>query len=328
MQPQKTQWNEFVIQNNGSFLQSFEWGQFQELLGYDIWRTEIVGLRGLIIKYPLPFGKSYLYCPRGPLGKFSEDVFRMFLGRIEEIAQREKSIFFKTEPERDINFSDINFSQESFSGTEAKSKGFSLVASEKQIQPSKTIILDITKPEEELLQTMHQKTRYNIRLAQRKGIVVEKARGSQMIDIFFALLKETARRDRFHSYPKEYYRKMTEVLEPAGLLKLFLARHGTEIVAVNLVCFFNQTATYLHGASDYRFRHLMAPYLLQWQTILEAKKTGMRYYDLWGIDDEKWPGVTRFKRGFGGEEVFYPGAYDAVFQPAWYRLYNFARKIL
>lgn len=323
MQPQKIQWNEFVIQNNGSFLQSFEWGEFQELLGYDIWRTEIVGLKGLIIKYPLPFGKSYLYCPRGPLGKVSKDVFRIFLGRIEEIARREKSIFLKIEPEKDINFS-----QESFSAIKARPKGFSLIRSEKQIQPSKTIVLDITKPKEELLRAMRQKTRYNIRLAQRKGIVVEKVKSNQMIDAFFALLEETAKRDKFHSYPKEYYRKMAEALEPAGLLKLFLARHGAKIVAANLVCFFNQTATYLHGASDYGFRHLMAPHLLQWQTILEAKKTGMKYYDLWGIDDKKWPGVTRFKRGFGGEEVFYPGAYDVVFRPVWYQLYNFARKIL
>ena len=140
MQLQKTQWNEFAIQNNGSFLQSFEWGQFQELLGYDIWRTEAVGLRGLVIKYPLPFGKSYLYCPRGPLGKFSKDVLRIFLGRIEEVARKENSVFLKIEPERSINFS-----QESFSGTEVKPKGFSLVASEKQIQPSKTMILDINR---------------------------------------------------------------------------------------------------------------------------------------------------------------------------------------
>ncbi len=306
---QKNQWDQFVIQNNGSFLQSWSWVQFQQSLGRKIWPIETAGLKALVIKHNLPLGKNYLYCPRGPIG----DNLEQFLEEIKQIAQQEKSIFFKIEPASQLPLTDL---------------GFRL--STKQIQPPKTLILDISKPEEELLSQMHQKTRYNIRLAQRKGVRIQLWSGtsSQEIDIFLDLLKETAKRDKFHIHPLEYYQKMLEILGKERMVKLFLAKYQDKIIAANLVCFFGQTATYLHGAADYDFRQLMAPYLLQWQAILQAKELACQYYDFWGIDEKKWPGVTRFKKGFNGQEIDSPGAFDLIFQPVWYRIYNLARRVL
>jgi len=108
-------------------------------------------------------------------------------------------------------------------------------------------------------------------------------------------------------------------------VELFVAIYNKKIIVANIVMFYKETAIYLHGASDYQYRNLMAPYLLQWQQILEAKERGCSEYDFWGIDEKKWPGVTRFKRGFGGKEIVYPGAYDLVFQPTWYRIYKLAK---
>ncbi|MBL7154992.1 MAG: peptidoglycan bridge formation glycyltransferase FemA/FemB family protein [Candidatus Portnoybacteria bacterium] len=306
---QKEEWDQFVIQNSGSFLQSWPWGEFQESLGRQIWRLETEGLKALLIKHNLPLGKSYLYCPRGPVGEISKDRFQRFLVEVKKIAQQEKSIFFKIEPQNNFQFSIFNFQ-----------------ISNKEIQPSKILILDITKPEEELLSRMHPKTRYNIRLAQKKGVTVEQS--SEKIDDFLRLSKETAKRDKFHLHPQKYYQKMLEVLGQEGMVKLFLAKYQNQIVAANLVCFFSQTAFYLHGASDYNFRQLMAPHLCQWQGICQAKKLGLKYYDFWGIDEKKWPGVTRFKKGFAGQEINYPGAFDLVFQPIWYKIYSLARRIL
>ena len=298
---EKSQWNQFIIKNNGSFLQSWQWGEFQESLGRKIWRLEIAGSKGLIIKHNLPLGKSYLYCPRGPIGPIE-----MFLEKVKEIGQQEKSIFFKIEPP-----------EVCISRTRLKIH---------TLQPQKTLILDITKPEEELLNQMHPKTRYNIRLAQKKGVTIEESK--EKIDDFLRLSKETAQRDKFHLHPKKYYQKMLEVLGQEGMVKLFLAKYQNQIIVANLICFFGQTAVYLHGASDYSFRHLMAPYLCQWQAILEAKKQGFKYYDFWGIDEEKWPGVTRFKKSFTGQEITYPGSFDLVSQPIWYKIYQLAKCIL
>jgi len=310
----KEQWDQFIIKNNGSFLQSWLWGEFQESLGRQVWRIEKDNLKALVIRYNLPLGKNYLYCPRGPIGPIET-----FLEKVKEIGQKEKSIFFKIEPDRDCPLDTV---------LEARTvpKGLSLFRSSKQIQPQKTLVLDISKPEEELLSQIHSKTRYNIRLAQKKGVTIEES--SEKIDDFLRLSKETAKRDRFHLHPQGYYQKMLEVLGQEGMIKLFLAKCKNQIVAANLVCFFGQTATYLHGASDYNSRQLMAPHLLQWHAICQAKQLGLKYYDFRGIDEKKWPGVTRFKKGFAGQEITFPGAFDLVFDKLWYFMYKIARKVL
>ena len=312
------EWNQFIVQNNGSFLQSEQWGEFQKTFGRKTWRVEVGGdLKALIIKHNLPLLRNYLYCPRGPVlrngaGDRSR-IIKLFIKEIKKIAKKERSIFLKVEPEI---------------RTVPLLEGLSL--SSKQIQPSQTLILDITKSEDDLLKQMGQKTRYNIKLSQRKGIAIREAPSNSRLAInaFLILLKKTAEKDNFHAHPEEYYQKMFNFLGEKGLIKLFLAKRGKKIIAAGIFSFFGETAVYLHGASDYNSRQLMAPYLLQWQAILEAKKLGLKYYDFGGIDAQKWPGVTRFKRGFGGREITHPGAFDLVFRPIWYKTYNIVRRIL
>lgn len=305
----KEQWNQFIIKNGGSFLQSWQWGEFQESLGRKIWRIESNNSKGLVVRHNLPFKKNYLYCPRGPVG---DNDLKYFLEEIHKIAKQEKSIFFKIESERDLN---------------GDSPLWGLSPSSKQIQPNKTIILDLNKSKEGLLDQMHQKTRYNIRLAQKKGLIFEEVDNSEL-DIFLELLRETAKRDKFSIYPEEYYRKMQEISGRDGMIKMFSIKYDNKIIAANLVCFFGKTAIYLHGASDYNYHNLMAPYLLQWETILKAKDKGFISYDFWGINEKKWPGVTRFKKGFNGQEINYSGAFDLIFNKTWYKMYNLVRKIL
>lgn len=280
-----------------NILQSPEWESFQKSLGRKTWRVN----NTLIIKHNLMLGKNYLYC-------YSPDInnnFKIFINKIKQIAKKEKSIFFKIELNNNINI-----------------KNFKFKKSNKNLQPLKTIILDINKPEQELLDNMRSKTRYNIKLAQKKNIIIKQ--DNKYIYYFIKLLKKTAKRDNFFLHEDDYYIKMLKNKK----IKLFLAKYKNKIIAANLIAFFGDQAIYMHGASDYKYRKLMAPYLLQWQAILAAKKYGLKYYDFWGIDEKKWPGITRFKHGFGGKEVIYPGAFDLVFRPVWYRIYNIARKIL
>jgi peptidoglycan pentaglycine glycine transferase (the first glycine) len=284
-----------------SFLQSKEWLDFQKLLGRKTWQIEGIST----IRYNLPFKKSYLYSPRCE-GKFLSEKF---LNEIKNIAKNENAIFLKVEP--------IDFF-----GASLQKYGF---IKSHNIQPQKTLILDITKSEQELLEKMHPKTRYNIQLAQRKGVKFQTSIPRiQNFKDFWRLMEETTKRGGFRSHPKEYYRKL---LEAPGV-ELFVAEFENKIIAANIVVFYNKQAIYLHGASDYEQRNLMAAPLLQWEQIKEAKKRGCIEYDFWGIDETKWPGVTRFKKSFHGKEIVYPGAFDLVFQPFWYKIYKIARKIL
>jgi len=282
-----------------SFLQSNQWLDFQKSLGRKVWQVEEIG----IIRYNLPFGKSYLYSPRCE-GKFFSDLF---LEKIKEIAKQENAIFFKAEPRDNINLKQFGF------------------VKAHDIQPKKTLILDITKSEQELLDKMHYKTRYNIQLAQRHGVKIRNPKPeTRNFDAFWRLMEQTTKRDGFRPHPKEYYKKLLEIPN----VELFTAEFENKIIAANIVVFYNKQAIYLHGASNYEQRNLMAAPLLQWEQIKEAKKRGCAKYDFWGIDEEKWPGVTRFKKSFNGKEIEYPGAFDLVFQPFWYKIYKIAREIL
>lgn len=284
-----------------SFLQSPEWEEFQQAVGRKTWRVRGV----LIIRHDLPFGFNYLYSPRPDL---EEDDLREFLKGAEEVAAGEKSIFLKIEP----GAGNTGFFNKS---------GF--IKSKKEIQPSETVILDLTQSEQEILDRMHEKTRYNIRLAQKHGIEIKEL--GDGFDPVWEIFRETAERDKFSLHPRSYYEKMVEVLKPAGLLKIFGAFYKNELIAANIMIFYEGRVTYLHGASVYDQRNLMAPYALHWFLIKEAKAKGYKEYDFWGIS-EKYAGVSRFKKGFGGQEVGYPGSFDCVSNPLWYNLYRMGSK--
>ncbi len=358
---QREQLNNFIVQQGESnFLQSWEWGEFQKSLGRKIWRFGIEEKRlissALVIENKLPLGRSYFYCPRGPAfsnfqfsifppaspeatpasqakrcgrakrwraGNFQKKIWPILFSKIKGITRKEKAVFFR------------------FDYPYLKLPKFlkdKVVQSPRDVQPRSTLILDLTKSEEEILAEMKPKTRYNIRLAQRKGVVVRQGVGQKDLDLFLSLVKETSRRDGFKIHPEFYYQKMVDFLGTEGLLKIFLAEFKGKVLAANLVLFLGKRATYLHGASSNEYRNVMAPHLLQWEQILEAKRRGCKEYDFWGIrtesriknqelrDNETWEGISRFKKGFGGNEVNYAGTYDFILDNFWYKIYRFIRR--
>jgi lipid II:glycine glycyltransferase (peptidoglycan interpeptide bridge formation enzyme) len=193
-------------------------------------------------------------------------------------------------------------------------------------------MLDIGKEEDELLAEMKSKTRYNIKLAEKKGVRVIISREKKYLDRFFELVEITARRQGIVSHPKNYYQEMVRSL-PEENMKIFCAEFEGKIIAANLVLFFDGVATYLHGASDDNFRNVMAPYLLQWRQVQEAKKNGAKRYDFGGVKtadkDKGWAGISRFKKSFSPitKTIVFPGAYDMIISATRYYLYRFIQKI-
>lgn len=251
----------------------------------------------------LPFNKSYLYSPSPNSHKY--------IDKIKKIAKKEDAIFFKYEP--------IVIKHKTWKMEHLKTKG--LKEAPKTLQPQKTIILDLQKSEEVLLEEMHKKTRYNIRLADRRGVEVKR---SNKIEKFIALLKDTSDRDKFSPHPDNYYKKLFKLKNT----KLFYAsREKEDWHAAALVIFENNRATYLHGASNYKYRKHMGPHRLHWEIMKYAKGKNYKEYDLWGVDKNKWPGITRFKNGFGGEKIEYIGSYDMPLQRLWYAGYKVKNKL-
>jgi peptidoglycan pentaglycine glycine transferase (the first glycine) len=302
----------FLIEKNGPFLQSSSWASFQNGFQRKSWFARLGRGVGSIIKYELPFGKNYLYLPKGPV---AVEHWGDAINEMRELALSEKSIFFRWDPEILV--------------VPAEFEKFGLKKSPKETQPKQTILIELSKSEEQLLAEMHSKTRYNIKLAEKKELGIRNQESGIGFGEVGNLFQETAKRDGFHLHPKEYYEKMLLLPE----VKLFAVYQKDTILAAALVSMFAGKCVYLHGASDHAFRQLMAPYLLHWEIIKSAKAAGLKQYDLGGVapanqPSNPWAGITRFKSGFGGEYVEYAGSWDYVMSKVWYEGYRIMRKIL
>lgn len=206
-----------------------------------------------------------------------------------------------------------------------------LVKAPADIQPPDTSILDLTLTEDEISANMKSKWRYNINLAVKRGVTVEKT-GEEGIDIFYDLYLQTAKRDGIAVHSKNYYRDLLLRSERDGVqIAMYIAKHEGEALAAIIVLFAGSEAVYLYGASSNNKRNLMSAYLLQWTAIKDAKTSGCMSYDFYGIpptDNENHPmhGLYRFKTGFGGKNVHRPGSIDLPLSPLYF-LFRTAEKL-
>ncbi|MCX6738413.1 MAG: peptidoglycan bridge formation glycyltransferase FemA/FemB family protein [Candidatus Parcubacteria bacterium] len=315
-------WNRFLSENNGSFLQSFEWGEFEHSLGKNIWRIRIkegekIVSQSLIIEEIFPLKKkTCLYIPFGPVLNLGlmpdeqQETIGVILDQVKIIAKKQGSVFLKIEPNTELIFP----------------KNSVITVPNKRIQPQRTLILNLLESEQEIFENFSSKTRYNIRLAEKKGVRIKFE--EKYHKEFYRLIKGTSERDNFTPFREEHYKKLFDVSSDDFKVKLCLAEYENKIIASYILILFNKTATGLHGANDWQYRALKPANFLQWERIKLVKNLGYEKFDFWGVDDNKWKGITDFKRGFGGKEVIYPQSKDIVFQKGWYKLYNVARKII
>jgi len=298
-------------QPEGGLLQSRGWAVFQEAAGV---RVAVVAERTQPIfchVLTLPIVGRYLYVPRG-VPQISEH-----LPQLRALAARYDCAWIRLEP------------LEKHGGVQEG------VHSPHDMQPHCVLQMDLTPDEDALLAQMKSKTRYNIRLAQKKGVEVSVYRhgepgADEALAAFVALVAATAQRKGVVFHPRTYYEQMfAHVAHESGTdIMLYVARYDGVVVAANLVTVCGDVATYLHGATSDAHRSVMAPFLLQWRQITDAKKRGCRWYDFGGVfgdnSDTGKAGITRFKKGFAPHTapLCLPGTYDVVCVPWRYRLYR------
>jgi lipid II:glycine glycyltransferase (peptidoglycan interpeptide bridge formation enzyme) len=306
-------WNQFLsTRPNAHLLQTGEWGELKSAFGWKPVRI-VKGKEGVQILFrKLPLGFTIGYLPKAV-------VPNSLWNEIDAICKQNRAIFLKLEPDLWLDRK-----------PEAWSPG--LKTSPHNIQPPRTIIVDISNTEEEILSRMKQKTRYNIRLAEKKGVTV---RTWDDLVSFHQMMQFTGQRDGFAVHSPEYYHRAYKLMHPKSMCEILLAEYGGSPLAALFVARNGNRGYYLYGASTEAERNRMPTYLLQWEAMKWAKAHGCKEYDLWGVPDEEesmleanfekrqdglW-GVYRFKRGFGGQLKRAVQAMDRVYNPLLYWAY-------
>ncbi|HSR89334.1 MAG TPA: peptidoglycan bridge formation glycyltransferase FemA/FemB family protein [Candidatus Udaeobacter sp.] len=313
------QWDGWLKNNNqyNFFTESWAWGDILLAEGKSLERLAMVEgeevlAQAQVVYSNLPFGWKYAFCPQGPVigSQFQDKGFQVYELLIDYLKNK-NCIFFRAEPDSEI-----------------KNLKFKLNKTI-DINPSATLVLDLTKTEAGILSGMHQKTRYNINLAGKKDLQIKNEKN---LEVFWNLMKKTGSRDKFGLHHKEHYEK---VLASPMACQL-TAYEKEKPVACAVFLSFGNTFTYLYGASDYAHRDLMAPYLLQWEGIKIGKSSGCQWYDFFGVapivngnydPKHQYAGVTRFKLGFGGAPQQRPGTFDIVINNKKYQFYQLLRQL-
>jgi lipid II:glycine glycyltransferase (peptidoglycan interpeptide bridge formation enzyme) len=328
--------SKFILEyppSGGLFLQTPAWAKLENNSGgqtdfLGLYEGDfLVGIASIIFR-KLPGGFKYIYISRGPVVK-EKKCLKLFLELLVKYYKDKGFLFLRVEPvwhSHELHIENNDFGEKDF--------GFKKVS---DVQPRATVILDLTHPEERLLSAMHEKTRYNIRLALKKGLETSLI-GREGLADFWNLLKTTAGRDGFATHPKSHYEALlvnfgAEPLVQGELaVRLVEVRWQGKLLASNMLAFSNGVVTYLHGASSNEHRELMPTYFLHWRTIQQAQGLNFKFYDLWGVapsDGSKssWQGITRFKLGWGGKRVEYSGTFDFPYKNTTYYLYRLVNKL-
>jgi len=312
-------WNEFTAASPAAdVLQSYEWGELKETFGWIPHRLlfeqggEPVAAASVLERPFRAFRRSLFYCSRGPVLDYSNrDLLVSVLEGLRDYCRRQGGFLLKLDPAVELpggqpvadTLTSLGFrrlvDEGGFGGT----------------QPRCVMKLDLTPSPDELLAACKSKTRYNIRLASRKGVTVRDNCTPAEVDTFYDLLQVTTERDRFTVRPRAYFHRLWELLEPAGFARLALAYYEDEPIAGALVTRFGDTCCYLYGASANRHRNRMPNHLVQWHLIQWARAQGCRVYDFRGVSphpeaDDHLAGLNRFKAGFGARFVEYVGEFD------------------
>jgi peptidoglycan pentaglycine glycine transferase (the first glycine) len=299
-------------------LQTSAWGELKAAFSWNVERVNNGEAGVQILFRRLPLGLTLAYIPKGPVGVDWQKLWP----EVDALCRKRHAVFLKVEPDL--------WEPVEKDKLEWRLPGF--IPSQQAIQPRRTVLIDLNGSEEEILGRMKQKTRYNIRLAQKKGVQVSL---STNLEGFYSLMQVTGERDGFGVHSLEYYRQVYSLFSQTDHCCILQANYNETPLAALMVFVNGRQAWYFYGASNDQERNRMPTYLLQWEAIRWARLHGCAAYDLWGVPDfdEKdledqfeqrhdglW-GVYRFKRGFGGELKRSVGAWDKIYQPLIYALY-------
>ncbi|RIK30671.1 MAG: hypothetical protein DCC56_10145 [Anaerolineae bacterium] len=370
-------WNSIIANlPNPHFLQTYEWGQVKSKYGweplYAVWNSDgkwkvekdpnllstfhspvaaALILKRQILRNGFAARLSILYSPKGPLLDWTNESLRnRVLDDLQSFAKKQGAIFLKCDPDvvsgRGVPKSEGDVEEKGGLAITSELKRRGWEYSSDQIQFRNTVVVDLNPSEDEILMRMKQKTRYNIRLAEKKGVSVRVGKRGDL-GMLYKMYAETSMRDGFVIRDEEYYKTvwqlfMSNAQSPVSSLQFsnsqitnyqlpfaepLIAEVNTDPVAAIFVFYFAGRAYYVYGMSRDAHREKMPTYLLQWEAIKRAKARGCTTYDLWGApevfdeSDSMW-GVYRFKEGLGGQVVRTLGAWDYAPSPWWYKMYS------
>lgn len=348
-------WNQLISNlPDPHFLQSYEWGQVKAKYGWvpyyaawtedgkftvsqstDNWSLDTGNFvaASLILKRTAFRRFSIFYAPKGPLMDWTNEPLRKrVLDDLQSFAKKQGAIFLKLDPDvvlgRGVPASVDEVTENSGQAVMSDLKRRGWVESSDQIQFRNTVMVDLSASEEDILMRMKQKTRYNVRLAEKKGVAV-RVGGVNDLPMLYKMYAETSVRDGFVIRDEEYYMtvwKMFMQSSKPSAVPLIAEVDGEAVAAIFLFMFAGR-GYYVYGMSRNAHREKMPAYLLQWAAMKHAKAHGCLTYDLWGApdvfdeSDSMW-GVYRFKEGLGGDVVRTLGAYDFAPSKFWYSMYS------
>ena len=304
-------------------IQSWQWGEFRKSLGLPLLRFGIYENDKLVTAFQLTLHKipftnfNVGYLPKGP---FPDKKLKTAL---EIIGKKHNCAFIKIEP--DIEASSV------------KGQGLSIdnkfKTSPKPLFTKYNFVLDLTPSLDELLKNMHQTTRYNIRLAEKKGVKVEIREDDEAFNIYLDLYFETTKRQNYHGHNREYHAQVWETLKKEKTAKIAIAFFESEPLTAWMLLNFKDTLYYPYGGSLPKHRELMHSNLVAWEAIKYGKKLNLKYFDMWGAlgpnadPKDPWYGFHRFKQGYGARHVEYLGTFDLIFNYPIYLLFTFIDKL-
>jgi len=339
----ETIWDKYIYEfPDAHFLQTSLWAEVKKENGWEpfylLWKdahgTILAGAMILERSEKLMniFTVKIHYCPKGPLFSMkSDDVINEVLNGLQSFSKKRNGLFIKIDPDLITEIQADKIDDYSFLNSNPaypellRTKNW--IESQEQIQFRNTIIISTEKSDDELMKQMKQKTRYNIRLSERKGVQVRIGKITDL-EALFQLYAETAIRDHFVIRSKKYYLNLWKKFFESGLSEALIAEFDEEILAAVIIYYFSGGAYYVYGMSSDKNRNLMATYLLQWKSIQRAREKGCKIYDFWGAPDElnendrMW-GVYKFKLGFGGIFIRTIGAWDYPIHKIGYSIYVF-----
>lgn len=310
-------------------LQSYEWGEFREKTGIKVVRIGVYQEEKLVdgftfTLHPIPKTKWNIgYLPKGSMPT------KELLKTLRELGKKYNCIFIQLEPNE-------RYTHELT--TQLLAIGLKQAAH--PLFTKYTFLLDLNKSEDELLQNLHPKTRYNIRVAQKHNVNITEKDTVDAFEIYLKITEETTKRQKFYAHSQSYHRIQWEILPhsatpPYNQLSshLLVATYNMKILVTWILFVFKDTLYYPYGASSNEHRETMASTLMMWEAIKFGKKLGLKKFDMWGALGpepdplDPWFGFHRFKQGFHPEHVEFVGSYDLVLNPVLYTFYKISDKL-
>jgi len=303
-------------------IQSWQWGEFRKKMGLDLVRLGHFEGNKLISAYqltfhPVPFFKYTVgYLPKGPMPD------EKMVEALKTLGERKNAAFIKIEP----NVLKIE-------NGKLKMENLGLVPSKKSLFTKYNFLIDLTKTEDQLLAAMHPKTRYNINIAQKKGVTVYDSTSDEDFEIYLKLYFETTKRQKYFGHTSTYHKLVWQTLMQAKMARLLIAKYQGKPLVAWMLLNFGQTIYYPYGGSSKEHKEVMASNLIAWEAIRLGKKNGFKIFDMWGAlapdakESDSWYGFHRFKAGYGPIHIEYVGTYDLILKPALYNTLNLADRL-